>query len=215
MTSTVSGKKSDSAARTLAAKGKRAMGSLMGSIDKTIVKPEMSLKLFNSLVKPILLYGSQIWLPLLAPKQVIGLSTPNLATFFNSHAECGGERVHLRFLKWILGVNKKTTNVFTWGELGEVPLLFSALDQAVSYYKRVSAAPAGSLLYHTIQEQKRHGLKWWVTMSGVENSSIQELKKQFMGLCDTYKLCHSKTQFLASSNTKFGMQRYIQVVDSF
>ena len=52
-------------------------------------------------------------------------------------------------------------------------------------------------------------------MSGVENSSIQELKKQFMGLCDTYKLCHSKTQFLASSNTKFGMQRYIQVVDSF
>ena len=126
------------------AKGKRAMGSLMGSIDKTIVKPEMSLKLFNSLVKPILLYGSQIWLPvpLLAPKQVIGLSTPNLATFFNSHAECGGERVHLRFLKWILGVNKKTTNVFTWGELGEVPLLFSALDQAVSYYKRVSAAPA-------------------------------------------------------------------------
>ena len=207
--------KLNTAARTLAAKGKRAMGSLMGSIDKTIVKPEMSLKLFNSLVKPILLYGSQIWLPLLAPKQVIGLSTPNLATFFNSHAECGGERVHLRFLKWILGVNKKTTNVFTWGELGEVPLLFSALDQAVSYYKRVSAAPAGSLLYNTIQEQKRHGLKWWVTMSGVENSSIQELKKQFMGLCDTYKLCHSKTQFLASSNTKFGMQRYIQVVDSF
>ena len=89
--------KLNTAARTLAAKGKRAMGSLMGSIDKTIVKPEMSLKLFNSLVKPILLYGSQIWLPLLAPKQVIGLSTPNLATFFNSHAECGGERVHLRF----------------------------------------------------------------------------------------------------------------------
>ena len=94
--------KLNTAARTLAAKGKRAMGSLMGSIDKTIVKPEMSLKLFNSLVKPILLYGSQIWLPLLAPKQVIGLSTPNLATFFNSHAECGGERVHLRFFFYFI-----------------------------------------------------------------------------------------------------------------
>ena len=36
-----------------------------------------------------------------------------------------------------------------------------------------------------------------------------------MGLCDTYKLCHSKTQFLASSKTKFGMQRYVQLVESF
>ena len=90
-----------------------------------------------------------------------------------------------------------------------------ALDQAISYYRRVSAAPAGSLLYHTIQDQQRHNLKWWVTMSGVENSSIQEMKQQFMGLCDTYKLCHSKTQFLASSKTKFGMQRYVQLMDSF
>ena len=39
--------------------------------------------------------------------------------------------------------------------------------------------------------------------------------EQFMGLCDTYKLCYSKSQFLASSKTKFGMQRYVQLVDSF
>ena len=52
-------------------------------------------------------------------------------------------------------------------------------------------------------------------MSGLENASIQELKKQFMDLCDTYKLCHSKTKFLAASKTMFGMQTYIQVVDSF
>ena len=129
----------------------------------------------------------QIWLPLLAPKQTIGFSSPNSTTFFSNHAEMRGERVqlHLRFLKWVLRVKeaKKTTNVFRWGELGEVPLFF-ALEKAVSYYRRVLAAPCRSRIYHTIQDQQRHSLKWSVTMSGLEKASIQELKKQFMELCE-------------------------------
>ena len=134
------------AANTRSKKGKKAIGSLMGTVDRTVIKPAMAMKLFNCLVKPILLYGSQIWIPLLATKQTLGLAPLNLSTFFRNHAELGGERVHLRFLKWVLGVNKKATNVFCWGELGEFPLIYCALEQAISYYKRVVMAPKGSLL---------------------------------------------------------------------
>ena len=156
----------------------------MGTIDRRVIKPAMAIKLFNCLVKPILLYGSQIWTPLLATKQILGLAPLNLSTYFRNHAGLGGERVHLRFRKWVLGVNKKATNVFCWGELGEFPLIYCALEQAISFFKRVTMAPEGSLLYHTVKEQKQCKMKWWVTMTLLEDISIQDLKKQFMVMYD-------------------------------
>ena len=203
------------AADTLSKKGKKAIGSLMGTIDRRVIKPAMAIKLFNCLVKPILLYGSQIWTPLLATKQILGLAPLNLSTYFRNHAGLGGERVHLRFLKWVLGVNKKATNVFCWGELGEFPLIYSALEQALSFFKRVTVAPKGSLLYHTVKEQKQCKMKWWMTMTLLEDISIKDLKKQFMDMYDIYNPCHSKTQFLAHTKTKFGMQKYLQIVDNY
>jgi len=200
---------------SLSKKGKRAIGSLMGSIDRTVLKPSLSIKLFDSLIKPILLYGSQFWAPLLAPQQLLGLTDPNLGTYFKAHSEMGGERVQLRFAKWILGVNKKTTNVFTWGELGRFPLLFSALEQAQVYFKRVMMAPQGTLLYHTMQEQQRLGLKWWSTMSALENTNVTSLKQKFTDMCLLYNSCHSKTSFVETTKSSFGMQLYIQIVDDF
>ena len=85
----------------------------------------------------------------------------------------------------------------------------------ISYYKRVVMAPKGSLLYHTVKEQKECKMKWWVTMTRLEDTSIQELKKQFMDMYEIYNPCHSKTQFLSHTKTKFGMQTYLQIVDNF
>jgi len=203
------------AVNTLSKKGRRAIGSLMGSIDRTVITPAMSIKLFNCLAKPIIMYGSQLWSPLLATKQILGLTQPNLSTYFKHHAEMGGERVHLRFLKWTLGVNKKTTNVFCWGELGELPIVFSALEQAISYYQRVACAPQGSLLHHTFNEQKHLNMKWWTTMNLLKDTSIPNLKKRFIEMCDIYNPSHSKTQFLSSTKTRFGMQPYLQSVENF
>ena len=41
------------------------------------------------------------------------------------------------------------------------------------------------------------------------------LKKEFMWMCRIYMSCHSKTECLASSNSNFGMQRYLQVIGDF
>ena len=58
-------------------------------------------------------------------------------------------------------------------------------------------------------------MKWWVTMTRLEDTSIQELKKQFMDMYEIYNPCHSKTQFLSHTKTKFGMQTYLQIVHNF
>ena len=52
-------------------------------------------------------------------------------------------------------------------------------------------------------------------MTLLEDISIKDLKKQFMDMYDIYNPCHSKTQFLAHTKTKFGMQKYLQIVDNY
>ncbi len=59
-----------------------------------------ALQLFNSLIVPILTYGSEIWGPMMAS---------------DSH---DFERVQLRFARFILGVSKKSASLGVTGELG-------------------------------------------------------------------------------------------------
>ena len=62
---------------------------------------DVQLKLFDSLVKPILLYGSEVW------------GYENLKIL---------ERVHLQFCKRILNLRLSTPNFMVYGELGRHPL---------------------------------------------------------------------------------------------
>ena len=41
------------------------------------------------------------------------------------------------------------------------------------------------------------------------------LKKEFIWMCRIYTSCHPKTECLASTNSTFGMQRYLQVIGNF
>ena len=81
-------------------KGRRAMGALMSALDRKIVSPPIAIKLFKSLVQPILLYGAQLYCPLVAAKEILGLDTPCLSSYFNNHSSFGPEATHLRFVKW-------------------------------------------------------------------------------------------------------------------
>jgi hypothetical protein len=62
---------------------------------------DIQLELFDALVKPILLYGSEVW------------GFQNMVNI---------ERVHLKFMKRILAVNKSTTSSMVYGELGRMSL---------------------------------------------------------------------------------------------
>ena len=58
---------------------------------------DLQLKLFHSIVEPILLYGSEVW----------GFETTREI-----------ERIHLQFCKRILSMRKSTPNFMVYGELG-------------------------------------------------------------------------------------------------
>ena len=62
---------------------------------------ETKLQLFDSIVTPILLYGSEVW------------GFENISNV---------EKIQIRFYKLLLGLNGSVSNVVTFGELGKFPL---------------------------------------------------------------------------------------------
>ena len=173
-------------------------------------------------MQPILLYGAQLYCPLVAPKQLLGLAVPVLTNFFDNHSRFGPEPVHVRYMKWILGVHKKAFNVFCWSELGEFPLLFDGLKLALSYFQRLLTVPSNTLIYHTFKEQEKLGLKWFTIMNALTTKNLESsgqlvrnLKDDFIFMCKVYNVCHSKPEFLLETRSKYGFQFYLQIIEDF
>ena len=43
------------------------------------------------------------------------------------------EMTHLRYIKWLLGVHKKTSNVGAWGDGGRPPIVLDMTRQVLEY----------------------------------------------------------------------------------
>ena len=78
---------------------------------------DIMIHLFDTLVKPVLLYGSEIW---------AHEGTEIL------------EKLHLRLCKYILLVNKTTCSNMVYGELGEYPLILSAQTRMIMFWASIS-----------------------------------------------------------------------------
>jgi len=86
-----------------------------------------SLKLFNTLIQPILNYGSEVWLPYLLKN----LNDTNITSICD---KLPGESLHVKVGKLILGVNKRTTNNAVRSELGCFPMLLFTMNLSVKYW---------------------------------------------------------------------------------
>ena len=62
------------------------------------------------------------------------------------------EKVHLRFLKQILGVRKQTKNIAVYGELGRFPIFVLRKIRILKYWFKILNAP-DSLLYKVCLQQ--------------------------------------------------------------
>ena len=119
----------------------------------------ISIKLFDSLIKPILLYGSNFWGCLKMPK-----ANPI-------------EIVQNKFLKDLLGVQKQTTNIGVLLEVGKLPLLLDAKEASIKNWERIVSGKANELLQSSHLSATTFSLAW--TESIKESLSI-------VGMYDSY-----------------------------
>ena len=83
------------------------------------------IKLFDTMVSPILSYGSELW---------------------GFHSAPDIEKVHLKFLKQVLGVKAQTTNNAVYGDVARFPFIVLSKIKIVKYLAKIVSS-GDSLLY--------------------------------------------------------------------
>ena len=99
--------------------------------------------LFDYVVKPILLYGCEIW--------GINLKTEDLAGI----DKCSIEKFHLRVCKNILGVHRGTSNIGTLAEIGRYPMACDIHKRMVRYLLRFNTQSDTTLAVRAFRNKKK------------------------------------------------------------
>ena len=227
--------------RMLKTKGLKAYFSMTSSLDSRSVPKDTLMKLFDSLVLPVVAYGSNIWL---AESKFTSTLT---RTDVRQHAGAVSdpkpllpnisqdpvESLHLKFLKWTIGVGAKTSNTAVWGDTGKMPLAIELYRQLLNYLNRLQAMSRDcnnrSLVKFAFQEQKAMGLTWFKGISGLyetttgetlfksleENISLNStsfknlLAQRFLSIWETERKNNKKLGFYNSVKLEFGTEPYL------
>lgn len=104
------------AKKAQAEKATHAMYDVIRKGRKHNLSIECQLDLFDKIVKPILLYGSEVW----------GVGNNSVI-----------ERVHLKFCKILLNVKKSTPDFMIYGELGRYPLEIDIKLRILNYWSKL------------------------------------------------------------------------------
>ena len=173
--------------------------------------PNTTLHLFDSLVKPILLYNSDFW--------------GCLKSCDNNPAE----NVHMRFCKELLGVQRQTTNIGVLLELGRIPIMLSGAKNCIKNWSRIHiVGNANELVLLAKQMSINFSLKWteevknYLNTSGIGSESrnptmFNDVFKRMMGVfyqCAFVKINsdESKLRTFGKLKTSIGISKYLNKV---
>jgi hypothetical protein len=126
-------------------KGLKAYFKLLKSFGDLAPGISTSLHLFNHTIKPILLYGCEIWGQFSTSHKI--LSNNSAYILHKLYSKQKSDVLQLKFLKYILGVGKHCADTAVYGELGEVPLYVDIVVHMAKYWHRLHSIDSNSLLY--------------------------------------------------------------------
>lgn len=100
----------------IAEQGNKAMFSLLRKIKNLSLPFDIQIDLFNKIVKPVLLYGCEVW----------GFGNLDIL-----------ERVQLKFYKYIFNLKSSTPSNMIYGETGVMPLTFDIQCRIISFWSKL------------------------------------------------------------------------------
>ena len=128
--------------------GRKALFGILHRLRSiTPVPPKLMFKLFNTVVKPILIYGSDVW-------------------GCNRNGTSMVDKVMLRFCRCVLNVKATTSNIMVYGECGMLPSSMYCNVSAMCYINRLHHMPDDSIVkqvYNELVKLHQLGFKTWVT----------------------------------------------------
>ena len=213
----------------LRAKALRALYGLKGNIVKDALSHRALNILFDSLIKPILLYGCQVLCPhsktMRYLSKIDDIASPQ--HILKYIAQDHYEKFHLKFIKWSLSVHSKASNIGCWGESGRHPLFFEACKLAIDYYSRLESTE-NELLCAAFHEQIMLGLPWYTNISKLltkynfphSSSSKSKLstqishnmREEFVNTWKSAKASSPKLEFYNSIKHDFEPEAYLRMI---
>lgn len=139
--------KFNEAKKNLYDKGLKASFKLYKSIKSASPSLKTLLHIFDHTIKPIVLYGSEIWGMINITQKRKGMN------LYDIYKEWEPEILNLKFCKYILGVTKNCTHLGVISELGRFPLYINIIVQMFMYWHRLENNPT-KLLNDAYAENK-------------------------------------------------------------
>lgn len=147
----------------------KAIFKLRSVVRDSNISPRLSLKLFDQMIKPIALYGCEIWGTLL------NLKTPSQGTIgkiLNKYEVTPIEKMHLKYCKYAVGGHSRSTNYAILGELGRYPILIDIISQILKYLRHLQTNESNNdILQEAFKESKQialhGGTSWFTTVNSI------------------------------------------------
>ena len=128
----------------LTGKGLKALNLFLYKIKNYCISPKILCQPFDAFVGSILSYSCEVW-------------------GFNKCKNI--EKIHLKFLKLLLGVKKSTSSMAVYGETGRYPLYINRYERMVKYWGNVLKTDniIMKTMYNDMLEKQKNGQKNWAS----------------------------------------------------
>ena len=206
----------------------------------TCYSVSLACKLFDSLVKPILLYSSDVWgSSLINMFKGSGNSKSHitdhqfLSKLFDN-TKFPFEQLHIKFCKRTLGVHRKASNVACRGELGQYPLTIDMCNMVMKYYHRLVLKKTNNVILESaFQSNTRLKNDTWLafiqkllqvtncTASDLQNKNFGDLFKEKIKLIyrnvwlgEINKQANNKLSTYKHFKTNFCKEKYLECISN-
>ena len=121
----------------LSNKALKVLFMIRKKFQSSFIFPTLQCRLFDTCVKPILLYCSEIWSPYCINFVKLA-SKENRYCLEESYEDFYPEKIHTKFCKFLIGVNKYSSNLACKSEVGRYPLAISASLLSLKYWLHIN-----------------------------------------------------------------------------
>ena len=158
------------AVHLLCKKASKAVFSIRRSLFSEYMNTAPQLRLFDSSVKPILLYCSELW--------SLDILVKENANFEDKYFSFPPVKVQIKFIKHLLGVNRGAVNLAVFSELGVIPISIDAIKLSVGFWNHLVNSDDVSLIEQAYKFNFKHKLPY--------TSKIRLLFKK-LGFCHVWE----------------------------
>ena len=148
--------------KSLVTKAKKAMIPLFRTFVQFDIPFRQTLKLFNTLIEPILLYNAENWATMTS-KDIEACKNDHNQIYERS-LKAPSTVAQLKYLKFALGVTKQCPTMAVLGETAEVPLQLKAYHRMLTFWNRTQAMDDNTFVKKAYVDNVADNTEWCQTI---------------------------------------------------